>query len=490
MPRAGVSLHFPAWEGSVSVPPIRSYWVEQALEQEKNVSVTKLEGSLKADICIVGGGFTGLWTAYRILESDPSASVCIVEADLCGSGASGRNSGAAGHWYSRAPGLVQLFGDQDALTVMRAAETGVADIETFIGESGADCGLRHVSSVWSQNLRGQQLPWEATLRTLDRLNVAPPFERVSPEGLEMMFGKAPFYGAVLSKGNVKIQPASLARTLRSALVASGCQVFERSPVVRIESRADHVEITTSSGRVQAAQVVLGANAWMAHLHQFRPHVHVTSSDIIVTDPIPQRLKEAGIADRPGGINSRQMLNYWGYTPEGRVLVGRGGGAVSYNGHVKPEFHFSPKRAKEVEKDFHLLFPELSDIPAARTWGGPIDRSTTGLPFFGRLIEDDRISFGIGYTGHGVGATALGGRILASLALGKKNEWTDLQRTLDGSRNRSYPPEPFRYVGGATVRNAIGRKERSEMTGGKPSALDRRLAKLALFTLPGGRKKTA
>ena len=159
---------------------------------------------------------------------------------------------------------------------------------------------------------------------------------------------------------------------------------------------------------------------------------VTSS---ITDPIPELLEQYGFRDRPGGHNSRLMLNYGGITQDGRVYVGRGGGTIAYDAHIGPAFDFSAKRAAEVEEDFRFLYPELRDVPIARAWAGPIDRSTTGLPWFGRLEQDERIHYAIGYTGHGVGASALGGRILASALLDRRDEWTALADCFMRARTR-------------------------------------------------------
>ena len=158
--------------------------------------------------------------------------------------------------------------------------------------------------------------------------------------------------------------------------------------------------------------------------------------------------------------------------------------------MTPTFHWSAKRSREVEEDFRILYPELKDVPITRSWAGPIDRSTTGLPFFGHLNGDERISYGIGYSGHGVGATAIGGRMVASLVLKRNDEWRDLSATLATAESGRFPPEPVRFFVGSLVRSAVARKERRELLGRSPFVGDRVLARLASGTVPLGGAKRA
>jgi len=271
------------------------------------------------------------------------------------------------------------------------------------------------------------------------------------------------------------------------VVRLGCRVYELSPVSSVEGAESYVRVRTERGEVRAGRVVLAASAWMAHLKEFRARTHVTSSDMVVTNPIPDVLAELGMTTRPGGLNSRQMVNYGGITPDGRVYLGRGGGALSYRSRITPDFHWSSERAREVESDFRFLYPELRAIPIARSWAGPVDRSPTGLPRFGRLQADERISYAIGYSGHGVGASALAGRILASLALRIDDDWSHLGALISKADNGRFPPEPVRYFFGSMVRSAVARKERAEQLGRRISWVDRKLAGLANFTFKDRRR---
>jgi len=303
-----------------------------------------------------------------------------------------------------------------------------------------------------------------------------------------MFGKGPYLAGVVEDRVTRAQPAMLARGLRRVAINMGVDVFEQSPVEHISGEPDRLTVRTREGVITADRVVLAANAWMAHLPEFRPYVMVISSDIVITDPIPDLLEQHGFRNRPGGHNSRLMLNYGGITPDGRVYVGRGGGTLAFAARIGPAFDFSPKQAAEVTDDFRFLYPELRDVPIARAWAGPVDRSTTGLPWFGALEADARVHYAIGYTGHGVGASALAGRILAAAVLSHNDEWGSLADCFRRARQGRYPPEPLRYVAGRIVRASVARKERAERDGRTPWRIDKSLARLAPATISDFRKR--
>ncbi|TWT08681.1 FAD-binding oxidoreductase [Reyranella sp. CPCC 100927] len=484
----GIDLRFRRWRPSIATPQHRSLWVDEALTQE-NVAPTPLEGEARAGVCIVGGGFTGLWTAIRLRELDPALDVVIVEADLCGTGASGRNSGGIGTWWGKLAPLIRLLGKQEALSVLQASVRAVEDIEAFVAARGIDCDFRHTKSVWSATAPAQVGAWEGAFRAAEQLGLEPPWRRLGEEEMRDLFGhRSPHLAGVMDEHGTRAQPALLARGLRRAAVGAGVRIYERSPVARIADHGAAVKVETTGGAVIADQVVLAANAWMAHLPEFRPYVMVVSSEIVATDPIPELLDKHGMRHRPGGHNSRLMLNYGGITPKGQVYLGRGGGTIAYDAHVGPKFDWSAKQTAEVEDDFRFLYPELEKVPIARSWAGPIDRSTMGLPWFGRLANSERILYGIGYSGHGVGASALGGRILASMVLKRADEWTALEGALQRARHGRYPPEPVRYIGGHLVRAAVARKERAERERRQPTRLDKALARLAPATISEFRRQ--
>jgi glycine/D-amino acid oxidase-like deaminating enzyme len=171
-----------------------------------------------------------------------------------------------------------------------------------------------------------------------------------------------------------------------------------------------------------------------------------------------------------------MVCYYRTTRDGRIAFGKGGWGIVYGDHIGSNLDQDAKRARLVEKDFRRYYPMLADVPITHDWCGAIDRTMDGLPLLGRLGGHDHIHYGIGWSGNGVGPSYVGGRILASLALGRVDEWS--QCALVDRRPRLFPPEPIRFIGGQFVRDAVIRKERAESADRSPSWLAVQLAKLA------------
>ena len=226
----------------------------------------------------------------------------------------------------------------------------------------------------------------------------------------------------------------------------------------------------------AEKVVIAMNAWSTVFPELRRTILVISSDIVLTRPMPDRLAASGYGDGMCISDSRTLVNYLRPTVDGRLAFGTGGGKLSFGNRVSDLFNGPSPRAREVEGYFRRIYPNFSDVPIAASWTGPIDRSLTGLPFFGRLGGRDDLLYGLGFSGNGVGPTSVGGRILASLALGAKDEWSQCNLVREGVG--LFPREPVRYVGGRMVVAANRRKERLEDEGRTPGALTTKLASLA------------
>jgi putative aminophosphonate oxidoreductase len=449
---------------------MRSLWLDEALDGETDAP--RLEGDLRADVCIVGGGFTGLWTALALKEREPSLDVVLVEADICGAGASGRNGGFVLSWWAKFRTLEDLCGTEEALRLGRASAAGVEAIGAFCAEHGIDAHFRHEGWLWTATSEAQIGAWDDTVERLEELG-EPAFGRLEAGEAARRAASPVHLDGVFEPSGATVQPGRLARGLRRVALERGVRVFERSPMRRLdrESRTIHTDV----GSVRADKIVLALNAWAAALPELRRALVVIPSDVIATPRIPDRLAEIGWPGATCIDDSRMMVNYWRATLDGRVVFGKGGGGVTYGARIGPDYDGPTPRADWVLDSFHQLYPSLRDVPAERSWFGPIDRSKIGLPFFTPLDDAGSILVGAGYSGNGVGPSYTGGRILASLALGLDDEWagSGLVRKPGG-----LPPEPVRWVGGWVVRAAVARKERAEDAGREPSRLDLAIAGLA------------
>jgi glycine/D-amino acid oxidase-like deaminating enzyme len=457
-----------------AAPPSKSLWLDEALARPGEEDAPALTGDRAADVCIVGGGYTGLWAALRLKELEPGVEVAIVEADVCGSGASGRNGGLVLSWWTKFLTLRKLFGADEALRLARASADAIAAIGEECARLGIDAGYRHDGYVWAASNDAQTGAWQATVEALATLGERP-FEERTPEELRAATGTGAHVAGVFERTGATVQPALLARGLRRAAIDAGVHVFERSPMRAVESAAGGVRVRTAAGSVTASVAVLATNAWSVSWREIRRRVLVIGSDILATAPQPDRLTELGWTDGVGVSDSRLLVHYTRTTGDGRVVFGKGGGLLPRGASLGGRFDGATRRTTELVGAFRSNFPELAQAPVATTWTGPIDRSPTGLPFFGPLPGRPRVLVGVGYSGNGVGPSYLGGEILARLALDWRDELTRL--ALVDPERKLMPPEPLRWAGGTVIRGALVRADAAEDEGRRPGPVTRLVAGL-------------
>jgi putative aminophosphonate oxidoreductase len=452
----------------------RPFWLAQALADDAD-TLAPLVGDTRADVCIVGGGYTGLWTALQIKEQAPELDVAIVEADICGAGASGRNGGCMLSWATKLVTLERLFGEDEAARLVRASEDAIDRIEDFTRQHAIDCDLRRDGVLYTATNAAQLGRLDVVIGELARCGLnsyAPlPLDEVVRNA-----GSRRHLGGVFSPRGATVQPGKLVRGLRRAALAMGVRIHERSAMLALEESATPV-VRTGAGQVRAGKVVLAMNAWTpSAFRQFARSLVVVSSDMVITEPCPERLRTIGLTSGVAVLDSRTFVYYYHNTSDGRVMLGKGGNTFAYGARMLPVFDRPSPHARSMTKALAEFFPELADVPVAASWNGASDRSVTGLPFFGRLDGHPSIFYGFGYSGNGVAPTYMGGQILSSLVLDQDNAWTRSGLT-QGPRGR-FPPEPFRYLGSLVVRDAIRRKERAEDRDRRPRSVDEALSRLS------------
>ena len=450
-----------------------SHWLGEAgLSSEQ--AAPPLDGDRRADVCIVVGGYAGLWTALHLKRRDPSIDVAIVEKSVCGDGASGRNGGFVLSWWAKFGSLSKLCGAEEAVRLARASADAVGEIGRFCAEHGIEAHYRGDGWLWAATSAPQAGSWNVLLDILSR-HQQHPFERWEPETVKRRSGSDRHVAGIFEPTAASVQPALLARGQRRAALATGVRIYERTPMTRLR-RSRPPRVVTPTGTVTAEKVVVAMNAWSTVFPDLRRTIVVVSSDIVATAPMAERLAASGWRDGLCISDSRTLVNYYRPTMDGRIAFGTGGGLLSFGNRVDGRFDGRSRRAGEVEHFFRQIYPGFQDVPIASSWTGPIDRSVNGLPFFGRLDGRDDLLYGLGFSGNGVGPTAVGGRILASLVLGAKDEWSQCGLVRDAVA--PFPREPVRYVGGRLVIAANRRKERFEDQGRKPDPVTVRIAGLA------------
>jgi len=434
----------------------RSWWLREALAIPEFLGepASRLDGDTKADVVILGGGYTGMWTAWFLKELDPGVDVVLLEQDICGGGPSGRNGGFVNSFWDDLDFLVDRFGDEAAVRVCREGQTSVDAIGSFLDEHGIDAWFAADGSLSVASSTSQIGSWADVVLTADRLGLDDEIVAVDRDEVRGMVDSPVFHGGVLSKHGATVQPARLARGLRRLLMERGVRIHEETHVARFGA-ADPAVAETAHGTVRAGSAVIAVNAWAQHWRRFKRAITVRGSYIIMTAPAPDLLAATNWTNALGVSDHRSAVHYVRTTPDGRIAFGIGGMQPDLARHIDPRFAYDEASVRVAIADLHRMFPTFRDVPIDAAWGGPIDVSGDHLPFFGTL-ESGNVHYGLGFTGNGVGPAHLAGRILAHRVLSKYDDVLALP--LVDVEPRRFPPEPIRSVGAAVANRAIHRRD--------------------------------
>ena len=434
----------------------RGFWYAQALDRESALSPS-LQTTVNADVCIIGGGYLGLWSAIRLKKSNPSMDIIIIEQDRCGSGASGRNGGFVNNWWPKYLSLVDICGEQEARRICKAAESAIDEMGDFCREHHIDAQFRKDGLLWGASNKRQLDSWLGLTQELEKYHVNP-FKIIDPQELCQRSGSPRFLAGVYDPNAATVQPALLARGLRRVALEMGVTIYEKTPMLHLQ-RSEVPEVHCEKGKVIAKKVVIAMNAWGAQFPELRRMIMVMSSDMVATTPAKKRLDEIGFRGGECVMDSRTILNYWRNTPDGRIVFGKPLGEFAFGGKIGDLYERPSPAATGVEAEMRRFYPQLEDVPVVSSWTGPLDRAMKGLPNFGHLGGHQHIIFGIGFSGNGVGTTVFASRIIKSLVEDADDEWSKCG--LVEQKMKLLPPEPFRYIGAHWVRDALVRKESLE-----------------------------
>jgi putative aminophosphonate oxidoreductase len=452
----------------------KPFWFNQALASTPMPDMPKLTGKITADVCIIGGGFTGLWTAIKIKKQAPEKRIVIIEKGLCGQGASGRNGGCMLTFSTKFQSLIRFFGLEEAIRLVNASEQAVFDIDEFCKTHHIDADVRTDGAIYTATNSHQVNTLTQPLDLLSQHNINQ-WQSLSTEDVNRSTGSDRNLAGIESKAAGSLHPGKLVLGLSKYALSIGIEIYQQTEYKDIQCGESPL-IKTCAGEVSATKVVFAVNAWMGKLFKrFNRYITLVSSDMIITKPMPEKLAELGLDHGKAVADSRIFVHYYRTTPDGRLMLGKGGNMFAYNNNMLPAFN-EPSRYKDMLVDaFEKFFPTL-DKSFETTWTGASDRSTTGLPFFGSLSKENNVFYGLGYSGNGVVQSYLGGDILSSLVLSKDNEWTR-SRMAKGSLG-SFPPEPIRYVGANLVKRSVLRKELAEDNEKPAQWFDCQMAKFA------------
>jgi glycine/D-amino acid oxidase-like deaminating enzyme len=417
-----------------------------------------LDGERDADVVVIGGGYAGMWTAWLVRELEPEARVVLLEAGLCGHGPSGRNGGFVLPMWDSLPSMRKRFGDVGALGVARASQEAVDAIGAWCEEQGVDAWYRRGGYMEVSTTPAHDGAWEGTIRACEELGEPEAVRALTPAEVAERCASPIFRGGAFFPGVATVQPARLALGLRERLAAAGVEVYERSRVRSIRVEPGAVLVGTDQGSVRGEHAVLTAGGAGARLRPLRRRLTMSSSHMVITEPVPDVLEELGWTGGEAITDCRHLVNYLRTTPDGRIAFGWGGGRVVYGTSLTGHAEVDPSITRKLIEHVHEFFPQLRGRRIEHAWGGPIDVSPSHTPIVGTL--DGRVHYGFGFTGNGVGPSRMVARALASLALDRRDSYSRL--AIVEPRPLRVPPEPFRYVGGAIVRRALMRREEAEL----------------------------
>lgn len=446
----------------------RGYWLNEAGQVEPRPA---LAGDLAADVLVVGGGYTGLWAAWYAKQLEPQARVVLCEAHIAGEGPSGRNGGFCNALWFGLPAMREHFGDHSAKQVATAAQEAVDAIGAFCDEEGVDAWFRQAGYMQASTAPAWDGAWDATVDACEALGFADVCRPLSSAQVRERCDSPVFRAGAFYPGAATVQPARLARGLRARVLAAGVEVYERTPISSVRNRDDGLVARAPGSTVRAKAAVMATGGALVGLPRLRRRLTLTSSHMVITEPVPDLLEEIGWTGGECVTDSRAMVHYFRTTPDGRIAFGWGGGRVVRADHTTGRAEIDPKLITAVERHLTRFFPGLDGRQIEWAWGGPIDVSPSHLPVVDEIEPGVHCAFG--FTGHGVGPSNMVGRSLASLALERRDDAARLGYIAPPAIK--VPPEPLRYIGGTIIRNAILRKEQAFERGETPGPVTRLVA---------------
>ena len=431
-----------------------------------------LGGDLDVDVAIVGAGYTGLWTARYLAIADPSLRMVVLEAEVAGYGASGRNGGWCSALFAASDTKLAREHGEDAARRMRAEMVRtVEEVGRAAAAEGIDCHFakggtvvmaRDPAQVTRAKMQVAEArsfgAGEADLTWLDRREA---HERV---------GATRVLGATYTPHCAAIDPARLVRGLAEAVERLGVPVHEGTPVVAIRPGRNgrRPAAVTTRGTVRAEVVVRALEAWTATLPGERRTLAPVYSLMLATEPLDDAFwKEAGLAARETFSDQRHLVIYGQRTADGRVAFGGRGAPYHFGSRVRPGFDQDARVHEGLRQALVDLFPALGDASITHRWGGPI-----GVPrdwhSSGGLDRATGVAWAGGYVGDGVSTANLAGRTLADLVRGERSDLVTLPWV--GHRWPRWEPEPLRWLGVNAGLRGVELADRSEARRGRPSWL--------------------
>ena len=446
------------------------YWFDDADEPE---SEDTLVGEQRCDLCVIGGGYTGLWTAILAKERDPSRDVVLIEGDTIGWGASGRNGGfmEASLTHGVANGQERFPAELPVLEQLGLANLDA--IEHFIRSNAIDCDYERTGVI---DVATAPELLDGLKEDAEQLAaLGQDVELLDEAAMRAEIDSPTYVGGLFRKHRAAIlDPARLAWGMKEVAMRMGVRVYEHTRATELEKDRVGVTVTTDYGRIKAGKVALATNAFPPLVRSLRKYIVPVYDYVLCTEPLTAEQKRAvGWERRQGLSDTTNQFHYYRLTEDDRIIWGGYDAIYFFGGKVDPQLERRPETHAKLAEHFFQTFPQLEGLLFSHVWGGPIDTCTRFCCFWDTAM-DGRVATALGYTGLGVGATRFGAAVLLDLLDGRRTRITELDFVK--KKPIPFPPEPLRYVGIQLTRWSL---DRADHRGGQRNAWLRTLDRLGL-----------
>ena len=412
------------------------YWLDDPAKPEITPSLTT---HIQTDLAVIGGGFTGLWTALQAKQADPSCDVVLLEAGEVAIGASGRNGGFCAASFTHGIDNGKSRWEKDLPRLIKLGNENLDGIEATINMFNIDCDFIRSGEVGTANEDYQIHDLLEEVEQAKQYGV--PVQFFDQNEMRSHVNSPSFLAGAIDMSNAMLNPARLAWGLKQACLQLGVRFFEGTPVTALEEKRETLILKTPHGQVEARKVAMATNAFPPLLKHLSLYVVPVYDYVLMTEPLSKSQHDAiGWYGREGLSDNANQFHYSQMTSDGCILWG-GFDAIYYrNNEVAPQLENRPASFGLLAEHFFQTFPQLQGLRFTHAWGGVIDTCSRYAPFWGQAYRG-KLAYAMGYTGLGVGASRFGARVMVDLLNGEQTELTELQMVK--SKPFPFPPEPFR-----------------------------------------------
>ena len=430
-------------------------------------------GSFETDVCIIGAGLTGLWTAYELQRRSPNLSITLVEREFAGFGASGRNGGWCSALFPQsAAALERRYGFDAAVRMRRAMVETVAEVGRVVAEEGIDCDFLAGGTVLFARDSVQWRAAQADAAESARFGVDQSElwdaqtvgERFGATGI----GGGSAHGALYEPHCARVHPARLVRGLADVVESRGATIHESTEVTRFEPHLVRWRSGNRTGTVRARSIIVATEGYGSQLPGVGRRILPLYSLMIATEPLDEGTwKRIGIEHGQTFSDYRHLLIYGQRTADNRIAFGGRGARYHFGSAMKPQYDRVPEVFRHLERALGELFPDVASAEITHQWGGPlgVPRDWHASVAYNR---QSGIGFAGGYVGDGLSTTNLAGRTLADLVTGRDTELTRLPWV--NHLSPKWEPEPLRFIGANLGLIGTGLADREEALTRRPSVI--------------------